>query len=143
MIKIYWSERDVAPQPLYYRAMLKQVIRAGLKFLGESDCEISISFVAMDEIQQLNKDYRQKDTPTDVLSFPQNISQNISGDIIICPEIAARQAEEYGHSLDREMAFLTVHGLLHLMGHDHQTTEDEAKMQTAQNAVLEMVGIPR
>jgi len=139
-LNVYWDERGIPPLPIYYRAMLKQVVRAGID--NDKHCEISISFVSADEIQSLNKQYRQKDAPTDVLSFPAN-ADILGGDIIICPEIAQKQADAYGHSLDREMAFLTAHGLLHLQGYDHQTPEDEAAMIKTQNVILEKVGILR
>jgi len=136
---VYWDERGITPLPMYYRTLLKQVIRAGV----DNGCEISLSFVSADEIRQLNNQYRQKNASTDVLSFPADSSGIITGDIVICPEIAIAQASEYGHSVDREMAFLTAHGLLHLMGYDHSNPEEETAMIDAQNAILEKVGISR
>ena len=142
-IKIHWSVVDIDATPAYYRAMLKQVIMAGAKLVGAPPCEISISFVSMDKICKLNKEYRQKDSPTDVLSFPGVDDHKITGDIIICTEVAAKQASEYGHSLDREMAFLTAHGFFHLAGYDHQNAGDEKEMIDLQNETLEIVGISR
>ena len=128
-LNVHFSENITPPQ----RVTIKQIIRAGM---GTDGCEISISFVTPEEIQKLNNQYRKKNKPTDVLSFPPS-------DIIICPEIAQAQATEYGHTLERELAFLTAHGLLHLLGHDHETPEDEAKMISAQKEILEKVGINR
>ena len=141
-INVYLSGHGIESLPMYYRTIIKQVIRAGIG--SHQGCEISMSFVSADEIRNLNKQYRQKDTPTDVLSFPGIRSEtHVTSDIIICSEVAANQAAEYGHTLEREIAFLTAHGLLHLMGCDHQTAEDESKMIKAQNAILEKVGITR
>jgi len=101
-----------------------------------------------EEIQTLNRDYRNKDTATDVLSFPVNnelaTGPSISlGDIVICVEVAQKQANEYGHNLDRELAFLLVHGMLHLLGYDHETPEDEAEMCAAQEDILAKLCITR
>ncbi len=102
--------------------------------------EISISFVNNQEIRNLNKTYRAIDKSTDVLSFPFDNSFNLPikvlGDIIVSIEKAKEQAEEYGHSFEREVAFLTIHGLLHLLGFDHQTAEQEEEMFTLQKKLL-------
>jgi len=139
-LNVYWAERTIDPLPAYYRTILKQVIRAGV---GDMGCEISLSFVSPDEMRELNMQYRGKDAPTDVLSFPAAGSSCLCGDIVICPAIAAAQAEEYGHSQERELAFLTAHGLLHLMGHNHETPEEESAMIAAQKDILEKAGVHR
>jgi len=137
--------------------MLKQVLSAGLKFhpkYRKFNCEINLSFVSSKEIQNLNKHYRKLDTPTDVLSFPNtgakpmrsigNSKPTLSlGDIIICTEIAQSQASEYGHSIERELAFLTAHGFLHLIGYDHIDPNEENAMNEAQQKILDWVGIER
>lgn len=110
--------------------------------------EVSISFMTADEIKALNRDYRGKDSATDVLSFPVNDKfatgpDRPLGDIVICMDVAKRQAEEYSHSLDRELAFLVVHGMLHLLGFDHETQEDEANMCEAQDKILGLLNINR
>ena len=130
-LTVHFSENIEPP----LRTTLKQVILAGGKGFLE---EVSISFVSPQEIQRLNYQYRKKDTPTDVLSFPGKC-----GDIIICKEVARTQAEQYGHSMERELAFLTAHGLLHLMGYNHQDQKDEAEMIQAQKEILQKVGIAR
>ncbi|MCL2841009.1 MAG: rRNA maturation RNase YbeY [Defluviitaleaceae bacterium] len=143
-MKIHWDERGVT-LPMPYRVILRQVILEGLRHEARAkDCEISLSFVTVGEIQDLNDAYRDKDEPTDVLSFPAmgGVSASL-GDIVICVEVAQGQAEEYGHSLEREMAFLTVHGLLHLLGYDHKTPEDDARMVQTQKEILEKVGLGR
>lgn len=154
-MRIYFGE--TCDLPLYQRTMLKQVLSAGLKFhpkYRKLNCEINLSFVSSKEIQNLNKHYRKLDTATDVLSFPNTGAKPMRGignskptlalgDIIICTEIAQRQASEYGHSFEREMAFLTAHGFLHLIGYDHIELSEEAAMNEAQQKILDWVGIKR
>lgn len=105
------------------------------------DTELSLTFVNNEEIHKLNKEYRQKDYATDVLSFPFENEfnlpiNNILGDIIISLQKAESQAQEYGHSFNRELGFLIVHGILHLNGYDHETKEDEEKMFSLQKKLL-------
>jgi probable rRNA maturation factor len=103
------------------------------------DMEISCSFVTGDEIRQLNNDYRQIDALTDVLSFPVPASftnNNALGDIVICTASAKKQAETYGHSFEREITFLFVHGLLHLLGYYHGDETEDKIMREEQRAVL-------
>ena len=121
----------------------------------DPNCEISLSFVTNSEIHKINKQFRNIDRETDVLSFPQLTFEEgeipeknengeiILGDIIISVEKAKAQAEEYGHSLEREIAFLTAHSMLHLMGYDHMTEEDEKEMFGRQRAIMENIGICR
>ena len=106
-----------------------------------------------DYIHQLNRKYRQIDRPTDVLSFALNESEepdiengpdiNVLGDIILSVERAEEQAADYGHSLRREIAFLTVHGMLHLLGYDHMEEADRLEMEKEQRYVMEQLGISR
>ncbi|WP_163581193.1 rRNA maturation RNase YbeY [Gracilibacillus saliphilus] len=119
------------------------------------DSELSISFVNNDEIQQLNKQYRELDKPTDVLSFAleEEVDQEIRiigadipvtlGDIIISVDKADEQALEYNHSLSRELGFLALHGFLHLLGYDHMNEEDERKMFSRQEEILNGFGLSR
>ena len=121
----------------------------------DTECEVSLSFVTDEEIREINRNFRGIDKATDVLSFPQIDYDNddevmtnekgeiVLGDIIISLDTAKRQAEEYGHSLNREICFLTVHSMLHLLGYDHMTEEDEKEMFDKQKAVLDMAGIKR
>jgi len=107
----------------------------------EEETEVSITFVENEEIRELNKTYRSIDKPTDVLSFPFDNSFNLPvkvlGDVVISTEKAVSQAEEYGHSLNREIAFLMVHGFLHLLGYDHETAEAEKEMFGLQKELLQ------
>ena len=117
-------------------------------------CEVSVSFVDNAEIRDLNKKFRGMDKSTDVLSFPLFDYEGESeeppvdemlgmlGDIVLSLEQADLQAKEYGHSFEREVAFLTVHSMLHLLGYDHETgEEDEADMRRRQSAVMDLMGL--
>jgi len=116
--------------------------------------EVSVSFVSDEEIHDLNRDYRAVDRPTDVLSFALQEGEDFPeptdfeadpmlGDIVVSIPTAVRQAEDYGHSIEREVAFLLAHGFLHLLGYDHQSPEEEREMFQIQEEVLEQLGIPR
>lgn len=124
------------------------------------DAEVSVIIVDEEEMRQLNSEHRQKDSPTDVLSFPilefdddLNIVNSdfdfndelvMLGDIVICAKRAMTQANEYGHSFIREIAFLTVHSMLHLLGYDHEHNEDEEQLMfKKQKEVLDKMGITR
>ncbi len=118
------------------------------------DCELSVTFTDNEGIWELNKEYRNVDRPTDVLSFPMYaFTENdvppegatvLLGDMVLSVERAMEQAEEYGHSLRREVAFLTVHSMLHLLGYDHETSEeDEREMFALQDVVMDKLGIRR
>ncbi|MBM7543202.1 rRNA maturation RNase YbeY [Amphibacillus cookii] len=120
-----------------------------------SEVELSINFVNNTSIQELNRNYRQIDRPTDVISFPlQEVGENeiaiigeelpVSlGDIVISVEKAEEQANEYQHSLNREYGFLVIHGFLHLLGYDHLNDEDEVKMFSRQEELLDGFGLSR
>ena len=113
--------------------------------------EISVTFVDMDEIHQLNRDYREVDSPTDVLSFPQFDDLNdlpeegeiALGDVVICKEKAEEQAEEFGHSFEREIIYLFVHSVLHLLGYDHMDEDEKKIMRRREEAVMTELGITR
>jgi len=110
--------------------------------------EASMTLVSDEEIRTLNHKYRQIDKPTDVLSFlmgePNHETKAVVlGDVIISVPTAIRQANQYGHSVVREMSFLTVHGMLHLLGYDHISKSDENIMFAKQEAILQKLGITR
>ncbi len=121
--------------------LLKKVIITAAELEGYSGGEVSIAFVSNQQIKELNSKYRDKDQTTDVLSFP--IDDEMLGDIIISAKRAAEQALEYGHSLKRELAYLTVHGMLHLFGYDHQSEEEKKEMRQKEERVLTQLGISR
>lgn len=105
------------------------------------DYEISLSFVDNEEIRELNSLYRQVNRETDVLSFPMEEGDmifcgNMLGDIIISAEKALEQADEYGHSLLREMVYLAVHSMFHLLGYDHMTDEEKELMRSKEKEVM-------
>ena len=138
---------------------MQSVLRrtADLLELGP-DVEISVLLVDNETIRTLNRDYRDKDAATDVLSFPMEEelpdeiapqiiggpTERMLGDLVISVERAVEQAAEYGHAVERELAFLTVHGLLHLLGYDHeQGPAAEAEMQAEEKRILSILGIGR
>ncbi len=113
--------------------------------------EISVLLCDNEHIHQLNKEYRNIDRPTDVLSFALNEGEDemtgeeqlLLGDIVISVERTAEQAAEYGHSFERELAYLTTHGMLHILGYDHMTEEDKQEMRTEEEFILQELGIVR
>ena len=124
----------------------------GLTVLDPAITEISLSFVSMDEIHELNRTYRDIDRPTDVLSFPmvddfdelqKLVDQTgelpdelLLGDVVICLEKALQQAEEYGHSKEREIVYLFTHSVLHLLGYDHMDEESKKVMRAREEQVM-------
>ena len=157
-LKLYFTnEQDKVKISFKIRSLIKKAVKETLteeKF--EYPAEISISFVDNQKIHELNREYREKDRPTDVLSFPMWEKEELSdgsaldghavtlGDIIISAEKAKAQAEEYGHSIEREITFLSVHSTLHLLGYDHEISEEDEKyMNKKQEDVLVKIGLPR
>ena len=128
---------------------LNGVINRTLNTLNVNNAIFSIIFVTPEEIQKLNSEYRKIDRVTDVISFALEDDEDkildlrILGDIYICIDKMLEQAKEYGHSNKRELSFLTVHGLLHLLGYDHQTLEEEKEMFGLQDKILEEEKIVR
>ena len=141
-----------------------EVIELAIKAsLAEEDmdenCEISVTLCTNEEIAGLNKEYMGRDGATDVLSFPQlafdedkcifedsmtyNGDNLLLGDIVISLERAAEQAEEYGHSMKREVGFLTVHSMLHLLGYDHMEDAEREEMQAKEKKILSAINLPR
>lgn len=113
------------------------------------NASVNITVVSEDEIQRINREFRDTDRVTDVLSFPAwdgseyDLTDGFLGDIAICLKRAEDQAAEYGHSLKRELAFLTVHGMLHIIGYDHIDPQDEKIMFARQDEILTQLGIER
>jgi probable rRNA maturation factor len=149
-MKIYFADEDqVSPEIL--EIMEKAAVRCvETEGVDEAACEISVSFVSAEEIHALNKEYRGVDSVTDVLSFPQYESPEDMegelielGDVVICRDRAAEQAEEFGHSFEREIIYLFVHSVLHLLGYDHMNDEEKAEMRGREEEVMEYLGIGR
>ncbi len=126
--------------------MINSAVQESLKEDNLSgDFEISISFVEEDEIKELNADYRGIDSVTDVLSFPliedPSIEDGLLGDIVICYKRAIEQSIEYGHSSKREIIYLVVHSMFHLLGYDHMVDEDKREMRSKEKSVLKRLGV--
>ncbi|KPL58606.1 rRNA maturation RNase YbeY [Rossellomorea vietnamensis] len=121
----------------------------------EDESEVSVTFVTNDRIQEINREYRAKDQPTDVISFAlEELGEDeveiigaeiprVLGDIIISIDRTKEQAEEYNHSISRELGFLALHGFLHLLGYDHMEEEEEKKMFKRQKDILDEYGLKR
>ncbi|MCM3126206.1 rRNA maturation RNase YbeY [Paenibacillus provencensis] len=143
-------------------SLLTQLLEKAAEMEGVDEGEVALTFVNDEEIHELNKEYRGIDRPTDVLSFAMNETldeeldivyeleegesvdvPDVLGDIIISVPTAIAQSEEYGHSVERELGFLFVHGFLHLLGYDHQDETSEAEMMGKQEAILASVGLTR
>lgn len=155
-IKIYFSnhQKDTV-LPKDFRTSLRKCCEAVLTSENiKEQAEVSVTVVTKPEIQRINSEYRNIDKVTDVLSFP--LSENrefetnldtgciMLGDIVICAQRAEEQAEEYGHSLLRELCFLATHSMLHLLGYDHEQGKEQEKiMFEKQNKILEDLGITR
>ena len=121
----------------------------------EENSEVSVTFVTNERIQEINRDYRNKDQPTDVISFAlEELGEDeveivggeiprVLGDIIISVDRAKEQAEDYNHSFSRELGFLALHGFLHLLGYDHIEQEEEREMFQRQKDILDQYGLKR
>jgi len=108
---------------------------------AEGNFEVSVSFVTNEEIRELNKTYRNVDCETDVLSFPMDDEEDVEGvimlgDVILSTEKIIEQATEFGNSLEREMIYLTVHSMLHLLGYDHIEDDEKKEMRTMEKEVM-------
>ena len=152
----FTNEQDKENVTAELRCLVKAAIYAALAYEDfQCTSEISVTFTDNEGIREINKEHRDIDSATDVLSFPMigddgeydiNMGNEavILGDIVISLERAREQAAEIGHSYTREVAFLTVHSVLHLLGYDHVTSEeDEKEMCEKQEAVLGIMGITR
>lgn len=153
---------------LYFNDETETIVKSNEKLLSDlliyaaeaegvsREAEISITFMNDVEIQEINEQYRGINKPTDVISFAlEELTEDeivivaeegmpkVLGDILISVETARRQAQEYGHDFDREIGFLALHGLLHLLGYDHQTSEEETEMFGRQKEILESFGLRR
>lgn len=155
-LKIYF-ENDQKQMTVTYglKMLIRRTILETLDFEGmKNDVEVSVTFTDDCGIREMNKKFRQLDKPTDVLSFPLfdydgekdepvfDEFENNLGDIVISLERAKAQAEEYGHSFEREVSFLTAHSMLHLLGYDHEKSdEDDKDMRKRQDIIMERLGL--
>ena len=155
-LRIYF-ENDQKKHAIKYKMqmLIRRTILETLDYEGmENDAEVSVTFVDDEGIRELNSKFRGMDKPTDVLSFPlldyegeseepffDELCHNL-GDIVISLERAMAQANEFGHSFEREVAFLTAHSMLHLLGYDHEISEeDDADMRKRQNDIMDRLGL--
>lgn len=155
IIDISWEEESILPErrePL--AALLKQAIKETIQLSDErEDAEVSLMLVDDRRIHALNLEYRGVDRPTDVLSFalqdemeeePEiEVEDEMLGDIVISVERARDQAEEYGHSFEREIVYLAVHGTLHLLGYDHEEENDKQEMRSKEEEVMAKLRLER
>ena len=153
-LKIYFEDHQDKQTVTYSMKMLiRRAVEETLAYEGFCDnCEVSVTFCDNEEIRELNRRFRNIDRATDVLSFPlfddDGADPHVEeldcmlGDIVLSLERALEQAVEYGHSFEREVAFLTAHSMLHLLGYDHETSEeDEADMRRRQSDIMERMGL--
>ena len=148
-LRIYFENDGGIYASYKLKLLLRRAVEETLRYEGvDSDCEVSLTFTDNDGIHALNKEYRNIDRPTDVLSFPQinysdgEIAEGSLGDIVLSLERAGEQAREYGHSFERECAFLCVHSVLHLLGYDHELSdEDDEDMRRRQREIMEVMGL--
>ena len=150
-MKIIYDEEHILELDLL--DMMKQAadICIADESLDSELCEVSLSIVSPEEIKFLNKEYRGNDSVTDVLSFPQyydlsdieNEEEICLGDVVINDEAVRSQAEEYGHSYERELIYLFVHSILHLLGYDHMEAEDKEEMRSFEEKVMSKLRLER
>ena len=162
---LYFEEEGSLKLPLECEELAKKVIEAAIDY---EDCpyetEVNLLLTMNEEIHQMNMEFREIDRPTDVLSFPMvdyeepgefdfleeafeyfhpESGELMLGDIVISKEKVVEQAEEYGHSIEREYAFLIAHSMLHLFGYDHMEEDERAVMEAKQKEILERLQILR
>ncbi|MCH5353587.1 MAG: rRNA maturation RNase YbeY [Acutalibacter sp.] len=140
--------------PTGMRMLIRRCCHAVLQLEGFPDpAEISVSFVDNEQIREMNRQYRNKDSATDVLSFPMGengqydvnheTGAKILGDIVLSMPKAVEQAQTYGHSLEREVGYLTAHSMLHLLGYDHENGGlDRVRMREKEETVMQELGLP-
>ena len=145
------------PETLEVDEKLSDTVKEAVEKVGQlyalDNAEVSITLTNNEHIHEINREYRKVDRPTDVISFALNegdepniegeIPVNMLGDIIISVEKAIEQAGDYGHSVRREIEFLTVHGMIHLLGYDHIEEEDKKKMRPKEEKILNELKITR
>ena len=161
-IDFYNEQQDSAFTPSL-RAYMKMALTAVVKYFGiPTGVQVSVSLVDENTIRECNKENRSIDRVTDVLSFPlQNFCEGsidyddisdgefdensnlMLGDVVICMAVAERQAEEYGHSLEREAVYLFVHSILHLLGFDHEDEDMRTHMREAEEIIMNKIGLSR
>ncbi len=150
---IFTNEQNKLKAGFSLRRLIKKAVKSTLECENfDSDCTVSVTFTDNEQIREKNREFREIDSATDVLSFPMYDIKNGDvpfdgeefelGDIVLSLERAKEQADEFGHSYERECAFLTVHSVLHLLGYDHvNSDEEEAEMRLHQRVVMKKLGL--
>ncbi len=150
-MNIYFEDGQVVEETILSTMIKAAEYCLDLEQVDKERTEISVTFVEEEEIRNLNRDYRNTDKVTDVLSFPQfddldeipEFGEICLGDVVICKERAAEQAEEFGHSFEREIIYLFTHSILHLLGYDHMEEAEKKEMRQREEEVMEHLGILR
>ncbi|MDY4517011.1 MAG: rRNA maturation RNase YbeY [Candidatus Spyradocola sp.] len=163
MLIEWMEERQGAPEDAQARLLLQRVMERVLADEGiEMEVMVGVTLVEPERIREINRDFRRVDSVTDVLSFPMidGMLADASpaallgcvdpetgalelGDLVICPDRAAEQAQEYGHSLQRELGYLCAHGMLHLLGYDHEDEDERAVMRQKEEKALAALSLSR
>ena len=152
MTVVITNEQDKIEIPTDWEEKINKVAAICLKEEQiPEEAEVDLLFVDNEAIREMNREYRDKDSATDVLSFPMyeadeeidDEDEILFGDIVISLERAQEQCEEYGHSLEREVMYLLVHGLLHLAGYDHMEEEEKKEMRAQEEKLLAVIGAIR
>ena len=150
-MEILFNDKRMPGQAVLEKMREAAVICLSEKGVNHENAEISVSFVSGEEICALNKHYRGIDKITDVLSFPQYDSIDdippegkiILGDVVICTDQALLQADEFGHSPERELVYLFVHSVFHLLGHEHSEEAEKEEMRAFEEKVMKIVKLER
>ncbi len=159
----FFSEQEEQDISVSLKSYMQRALGEIMKIFSLSECvSVAVSFVDEDAIRGYNKENRGIDRITDVLSFPlQNFAEGtidevaltdaeydeygflMLGDVVICTSVSEKQAEEYGHSFERETVYLFVHSILHLLGFDHEEEEQKARMREKEEAIMNRIGLSR
>jgi probable rRNA maturation factor len=157
-MKVFFEDETIIYEELLDTMVKAANLACKMEGLDTEVCQLSVTFVGLDEIQELNSTYRGLDKPTDVLSFPQFEVEDLDfyvanpeetpdelmlGDVVICKEKAEEQAKEFGHSFERELIYLFTHSVLHLLGYDHEEPDEKAVMRKREEEIMDQLGIPR
>ena len=163
---LYFEEEGGIKLPLECETLAKKVVEEALDYVNcPYEAQVNLLLTENEQIHEMNREFRGIDRATDVLSFPMlsyetpgdfsflsdeneddfnpDTGELLLGDIVLCVQKIKEQADKYGHSEKRELAFLTAHSMMHLFGYDHMTPEESAVMEAKQNEVLERLGITR
>ncbi len=150
-MEIVFSEERMPGQPIVDLMQKAGTLCVEAEGVDSDRTTVSVTFVSNEEIRELNKVYRSVDSVTDVLSFPQyedlseipDEGEICLGDVVICTEQALLQADEYGHSKDRELVYLFVHSICHLLGYDHMEEADKEEMRKLEEEIMQKLDLER